>query len=150
VRLQSHDTAGSSGRRLPEEVPLKFSESLFNWFHFFKKESNMLLKIRGLLRNKKGQGLAEYGLLVAAIIIMSLAAVSIYGHKTSDMWAVGASLLPGAHADDLGPIQSGKLVATTDDGSNTLVLDVSGVTGGTGNNLGTQLGISAASLAVEP
>lgn len=111
----------------------------------------MLRKFGNLLRNKKGQGLAEYGLLVAAIIIMSLAAVSIYGHKTSDMWAVGASLLPGAHTDDLGAIQSGKLIATTGAGTtgSPITVNTTGIAAGTGNNLGTQLGISAADLAVE-
>ena len=105
----------------------------------------MLSKIRSLLREKKGQGLAEYGLIVAGVIVMALAAVSIYGHKTSDMWALGASLLPGAHADDLGAITSGKLIATTGSGTTADPIEVNAntVTAGTGNNLGTSLGIGA-------
>ena len=101
----------------------------------------MLRTLRNLLRNKKGQGLAEYGLLVAAIIVMSLAAVSIYGHKTSDMWAVGAALLPGAHADDLGAIRSGKLIATTGDGTtgDPIELDTGDIVLGTGNDIGVGL-----------
>jgi Flp pilus assembly pilin Flp len=118
---------------------------------FITRRSNMLRTLRNLLQNKKGQGLAEYGLLVAGIIIMSLAAVSVYGHKTSDMWAVGASLLPGAHADDLGSIQSGKLIATTGAGTtgDPIRVDASSVILGTGNNLGSQLGVNAAQLAIE-
>lgn len=108
----------------------------------------LLSKIRNLLKGKKGQGLAEYGLVVAGVIVMSLAAVSLYGHKTADMWAVGASLLPGAHDDDFGPIVSGKIIATTRIGGVQQV-DTTAVVAGTGNEI--QLGaVSAGSLSIEP
>lgn len=74
----------------------------------------MLRKMCGLLfRNRKGQGLVEYGILIGGVAIVCIAAVSIFGHKTNDMIAVVAAVLPGAHDDDAGPIVSGKLVQTT-------------------------------------
>jgi Flp pilus assembly pilin Flp len=66
-----------------------------------------------LLKNKKGQGLVEYALLIAGVAMICAAAVSIFGHKTSDMIAAVATIIPGAHADDNGSIQSGKLIETT-------------------------------------
>ena len=82
----------------------------------------MLLKLRRVLKSKKGQGLVEYGILVGGVALVTLAAVAILGHKTNDLVATVAAALPGAHADDNGPITSGKLVATTLNGSG-LTLD---------------------------
>ena len=69
--------------------------------------------MRKLLRNKKGQGLVEYGILVGGIALVALAATAILGHKTTDLIGTVAAALPGAHDDDEGPIISGKLVKTT-------------------------------------
>lgn len=69
--------------------------------------------IRKLIANKKGQGLVEYGLIIAGVALICAAAVSIFGHKTGDLFASVASILPGAHADDNGAIVSGKLIDTT-------------------------------------
>jgi pilus assembly protein Flp/PilA len=66
-----------------------------------------------LRRDKKGQGLVEYGLLIAGVALISAAAVSLLGHKTSDMIGAVAAILPGAHVGDNGPIQSGHLIETT-------------------------------------
>ena len=82
--------------------------------------------MRKLLRNKKGQGLVEYGILVGGIALVALAATAILGHKTNDLLATTAAALPGAHADDAGPIVSGKLVATltaNEDGTGLVILD---------------------------
>ena len=65
-----------------------------------------------LRRDKKGQGLVEYALLIAGVALISAAAVSIFGHKTSDMIAAVAAILPGAHPGDNGAIQSGHLIET--------------------------------------
>jgi pilus assembly protein Flp/PilA len=71
-----------------------------------------------LLRDKRGQGMVEYGILVGGIALIALAAVAILGHKTNDLLATVAAALPGAHTDDNGAILSGKLVNTTNtDGS---------------------------------
>ncbi len=69
--------------------------------------------LRKFFGNKKGQGLVEYGLIIAGVALICAAAVSIFGHKTSDLIAAVATVLPGAHADDNGPIVSGKIIETT-------------------------------------
>ena len=69
--------------------------------------------MRKFISNKKGQGLVEYGLIIAGVALICAAAVSVFGHKTSDLIAAVATILPGAHADDNGPMTSGKLIETT-------------------------------------
>ena len=82
-------------------------------------------KILGRIRNRKGQGLVEYGILVGGVALVCLAAVSLLGHQVTDIMSVVAGVLPGAHADDNAPIVSGKLVATTQNADGTgLVLNV--------------------------
>ncbi|MEM7810809.1 MAG: hypothetical protein AAF532_04955 [Planctomycetota bacterium] len=68
---------------------------------------------------RKGAALVEYGLLVAGVALVSAAAVSVFGHKTTDLYAAIATILPGAHTDDNGPITSGKLIETTEPGATT-------------------------------
>jgi len=75
--------------------------------------------IRKLARDRKGQGLVEYALLVAGIAIISLAAISTLGHKTSDLMAAAAMMIPGAHTGDNAPITSGHLVETDAQGGLT-------------------------------
>ena len=70
--------------------------------------------MRKLFRNKKGQGLVEYGLIIAGVALISAAAVSVFGHKTSDLISAVATVLPGAHAGDNAPIVSGALLETTE------------------------------------
>ena len=95
----------------------------------------MLRKLSRILRNKKGQGLVEYGILVGGVALVCLAAVAILGHKTNDLVATVAAVLPGAHDDDNAPIVSGKIVATTDNGGEGITLDVTNP-GSFGSNLG--------------
>jgi len=73
---------------------------------------------RKLLRDRRGAALVEYGLLIAGVSLITSAGVSIFGHKTNDLVSSVAAVLPGAHADDNGPIFSGKLIETigADDG----------------------------------
>lgn len=69
--------------------------------------------LNALWKCKKGSALVEYALLIAGVALMGAAAVSTFGHKTSDMMAAVAAVMPGAHADDNAPIVSGKLIETT-------------------------------------
>ena len=69
--------------------------------------------LRKFFGNKKGQGLVEYGLIIAGVALICAAAISIFGHKTSDLISAVATIIPGAHADDNGPMVSGKLIETT-------------------------------------
>jgi pilus assembly protein Flp/PilA len=79
--------------------------SLFSWVNT-QRESVMVLK------NRKGQGLVEYGILVAGVALISLVAVSVLGHKTSAMIGTLASILPGNEPADAGPLASGSLIET--------------------------------------
>ena len=97
--------------------------------------------MKNLLRNKKGSALVEYSLLIAGVALVGAAAVSIFGHKTSDLIAATAATLPGAHDDDNGAIVSGALIETARDattGAISLDLGADGVQSQTarlGNNL---------------
>ena len=78
--------------------------------------------MKKLIRNRKGQGLVEYALIIAGVALICAVGISIFGHKVSDMISATAVVLPGAHNDDNAPIVSGKLIETTNDG-NGIVLD---------------------------
>ena len=98
-----------------------------------------------MFRSKKGQGLVEYGLIIAGVALISAASVSIFGHKTSDLIAACATVIPCGHGDDNGPIVSGKLIETGTGGgtvsaTNGLELDTAGILGASnegrlGNNV---------------
>ena len=82
--------------------------------------------LRNFINNDKGAALLEYALLAAGVALISAAGVSIFGHKTSDMISAVATVMPGAHADDNGPIVSGALIETTSsaEGTGSIQLDV--------------------------
>jgi Flp pilus assembly pilin Flp len=104
---------------------VKRSEARHGFFHFqslfFEEKQTMLRK---LFRNKKGQGLVEYGLIIAGVALICAAAISVFGHKTSDLISAVTAVLPGAHADDNGPLVSGKLIETTGADTGSISLDV--------------------------
>lgn len=109
--------------------------------------------LRKIQNRRKGQALVEYGILIGGVAIVCLAAVAILGHKTNDLIAFSAGLLPGAHADDVGPIVSGKLVATTtttntEGNIESIVLDPTSP-GSLEGNLGLNPG-TAEQLVIEP
>jgi len=113
--------------------------------------------LKRLLRSKKGAALVEYGLLIAGVALVSAAAVSIFGHKTNELIAGIASVLPGAHADDNAPISSGQLIETdntqdTDgDGVNEIRLDTQGIQDASDSKrLRTNLDIPIDALIIEP
>jgi len=89
-----------------------------------------------LIPERKGAALVEYGLLIAGVALIWAAAVSTFGHKTNDLVATVAAVLPGAHDDDNGAILSGKLIETTE--------AVAGSGAGTGIALDTATIIGAA------
>jgi len=99
----------------------------------------MMLKTRSPKR--RGAALVEYALLIAGVALIAVAAISVFGHKTSDLVAAVAAVLPGAHAEDNAAIQSGSLIETTA-GSATASIEVdvvaiqlAGGTGRLGNNV---------------
>jgi Flp pilus assembly pilin Flp len=105
--------------------------------------------LRKMLTDRKGQGLVEYGLIIAGVALISAAAISILGHKTSDLIAAVATILPGAHADDNGALVSGKLIETEQDGTTDAIeLDTTAIfanadTARLGNNV-TNIAANAA------
>jgi len=76
------------------------------------------------LRNNKGAALVEYSLLVAGVALIGAASVATFGHKTTDMMAAMATVLPGAHADDNNPIVSGKIIETAPNADGALGLNI--------------------------
>lgn len=109
--------------------------------------------VRAMVRDKKGAALVEYALLVAGVALVGAAAVSIFGHKTTDLMAAMAAVLPGAHADDNGPIVSGKLIETTSATTGPIAVNFATISTATGERLGTNLGAptgAISSLVVEP
>ena len=67
-------------------------------------------------RSRRGQGLVEYIIVVAAVALISLVAVSVFGHKVADQYAIGAGMLPGAHTEDNVAIVTGEYAGFTQNG----------------------------------
>jgi pilus assembly protein Flp/PilA len=90
--------------------------------------------LKRLLGNRRGAALAEYALLVAGVSIVSAAALSVFGHKVSDLVALSATVIPGAHTDDNAPLTSGKLIETAQvgpangGGTQSIGLDIATIT----------------------
>lgn len=110
--------------------------------------------MRKFLSNKKGQGLVEYGLIIAGVALICAAAVSVFGHKTSDLISAVATILPGAHADDNAPIVSGKLIETTGQTAAAgapIVLDAATIAGAAAGTprLGANVGGTASALGTD-
>ena len=97
------------------------------------------MKIRKTLckttRKRSGQALVEYIVIVAAVALISLVAVSMFGHKVADQYAVGAGMLPGAHAEDNLPITTGEYAGFTENAGGTALISNGQVSwaDGTGN-----------------
>lgn len=104
-----------------------------------------------LLRNRKGAALVEYGLLIAGVALVTVAAVAVFGNKTNDMIAATAAVLPGAHADDNGPIQSGTLIETTSgESGDPISVDIDDINDNSGTfRLGDNLGVSVEDLVTD-
>jgi Flp pilus assembly pilin Flp len=119
----------------------------------------MLKLARRMLKCKKGAALVEYSLLVAGVALIGAASVAVFGHKTNDMIAMVAAVLPGAHADDNGPINSGKIIEVIPEGGtpgNPIGLDIDGIIANNGTiRLGSNVGANGTTntlsdLVVEP
>lgn len=83
--------------------------------------------VRRLLRDRRGAALAEYGLLLAGITMVSLAAVSVLGGKVGGLVGAVASILPGATAQQNAPVTVGELIEMRtgdDDGDGVLQREV--------------------------
>lgn len=105
--------------------------------------------MRKLFKNKKGQGLVEYAFIVAGVAFICLLALSIFGHKLADQYAIMAGMLPGAHSADNAPVASMAFLSTDLDGSGnqsgTGAISWNQITGNTGtgglNNVVANAGV---------
>ncbi len=70
--------------------------------------------LRKLRNTKKGQGMVEYAILLAAIALVCIGVVSLLGTKTADLIGGMAVVIPGADAVENGPVQTGQLVELAD------------------------------------
>lgn len=104
-----------------------------------------MAKLAQRLRGNRGASLVEYALIIAGVALIGAAAVSVFGHKVTDMIGTAAAVMPGAHADDNAPIVAGKTIETSantpgfDGGSSStgIGLDVNAITEANGQ---TRLG----------
>ena len=86
---------------------------------------------------------------IVGVALIGAAAVSVFGHKVTDMLGTATAVIPGAHADDNAPIVSGKTIETSpnapgfDSGSSAtgIGIDVNAITQSNGQpRLGTGVG----------
>ena len=81
--------------------------------------------LKSMFRNRKGQGLVEYALIVGGVAVTCALAITVFGMKTSEMLAGYAGLLPGANADTNANInQSGLFELSNANGQLQLDMDV--------------------------
>ena len=73
-------------------------------------------------QERSGQALVEYIVIVAAVALVALMSVSMFGHKVADQYAVGAGMLPGAHAEDNLPITTGEYAGFTENAGGTALI----------------------------
>ena len=92
-------------------------------------------------KKRKGSVFIEYALLIGAVTLIAVLAFSILGHKTNDIVATGAALLPGAHADDDVTFTSGELVEFTHTNGDARV-DTTNIGGPNSNRLGDNIGVN--------
>ncbi len=63
-----------------------------------------------LKKTRKGAAMVEYAVLLGAITLVALIAVSMLGNKTTDIISTLAVILPGANPEDDLSLRSGALV----------------------------------------
>ena len=73
-------------------------------------------------QKRSGQALVEYIVIVAAVALVALMSVSMFGHKVADQYAVGAGMLPGAHGEDNLPITTGEYAGFTENAGGTALI----------------------------
>src|ERR1019366_10009192 len=64
-------------------------------------------------RKYKGAAMVEYAVLLGAVLLVGILAMSMIGHKTGDILGAIAVILPGTHTDDNANVTSAHLIETT-------------------------------------
>jgi pilus assembly protein Flp/PilA len=100
--------------------------------------------LKKLIRNRKGQGLVEYALIIAGVTLICAVGISIFGHKVAGLIDTVAVILPGAHTECNGPITDGQLIETTSGAAGDIQLDTTAIIAANGTaRLDTNLGFTA-------
>ena len=66
--------------------------------------------MKNMLKNKKGQGLAEYAVILVGVTVISLGALTTLGHNIGDLLAVTAASLPGSQPEWDQQVYVGELI----------------------------------------
>ena len=98
-----------------------FGFSVMSLFNFGRNAMRKILRNRS--KDRKGQALVEYALIIAGVALVGVVGISMLGHKTGDMIGTLAAILPGAHTGDSGPIAAGQLVPTTTGAGGVIIVD---------------------------
>jgi pilus assembly protein Flp/PilA len=100
-------------------------------------EVSMTKLLKKFIKDRKGQGLLEYAFLIAGIAFIALVAISVFGHKVADQYAIAAGMLPGGHTEDNLPIATTEWLETTGTTSITGTGEISwqSITGVTGTGV---------------
>lgn len=107
------------------------------------------MKIQKQNRNqKRGAALVEYGLIIAGVALVAVAAISIFGHKTGGIIASTARVLPGAQAEDNQLVSVGKIV-DTNTVNGAITVDTNALDGDQAT-INANLGLGADELADDP
>jgi hypothetical protein len=99
-------------------------------------------------RKPAGTVFIEYALLIGAIVLIAVLAYSVLGHKTNDVVASAAAILPGAHEEDDLTFVSGEIIEHTHNGGDATV-DTSDIGGANSERLGDNIGVPGASNIVK-
>ncbi|MGO8746622.1 MAG: Flp family type IVb pilin [Thermoguttaceae bacterium] len=107
--------------------------------------------MRKLLRNRKGQGLVEYALIIAGVALISIVGITMFGHKVADLIGTVAAILPGAHTDDNAPIVAGHLIETDNLGpGGSIEISLTGVTADNGTDRINEMLLGSSGTADSP
>lgn len=74
--------------------------------------------LKRMLKNKKGQGLVEYALLIAGVALVGTIGVTMVGLKTNEMISAVAATLPGPNPESNRNIRTGALLEVKQDNGN--------------------------------
>ena len=66
----------------------------------------MLRKIRGVLRNKKGQGMTDYVILVAMIAVACIVVVKLFGNQIYNLFSVSTEVVGTGTASTVDAVDS--------------------------------------------
>jgi len=68
--------------------------NLFSLFSLFSVSLfTRRIVMRKLIRNRKGQGLVEYALIIAGVALIGIVGITMFGHKVADMIGTVAAIL---------------------------------------------------------